>query len=357
MGILFVVCGIAVVLVLTLAGVSKFGRAAETAGAMREFGLPARWADRAAPVLPAAELGIAVCLLTPGVAWAGALAATLFMALVTMLVTVALLQNRHPSCNCFGQVRAAPVSWGVALRSLLLTLCAAYVLWTGPAQLDQGLLAAAGKLAATPGAAVLASLAVACLFLLQGWLSLNLVRQQGRLLLKIDNLEQRLAAAGIPEHQFAPLTGPLPGSAAPAFSAVTLAGAAVSSSTLFGNGTPSLLLFVSADCAPCQDLLADLLAWRGAHPPRDRLVIVTSGTAQANRDKLGGLIGADALLQEEREINALFGVVATPSALLLGADGSIAAPIAIGKDQIMALVQGTRARDGAGLPGRHIAYS
>ncbi|CUI04151.1 hypothetical protein BN2497_3079 [Janthinobacterium sp. CG23_2] len=44
---------------------------------------------------------------------------------------------------------------------------------------------------------------------------------------------------------------------------------------------------------------------------------MTSATAQANRDKLGGLVGGDALLQEDREINVLFGVVATASALLL----------------------------------------
>ncbi|MFB9241059.1 hypothetical protein IV454_29785 [Massilia antarctica] len=357
MGILFVVCGITVVLVMTLAGVSKFGRARETADTMRAFGLPARLAQWAAPVLPAAELGIAGCLLAPGTAWAGALAATLFMALVTMLVTAALLQNKHPSCNCFGQMRAAPVGWGVALRSLLLTLCAAYLLWDGGARLDQGLLADTGKVAATFGAAVLASLAVAGIVALQGWLSLNLVRQQGRLLLKIDNLEQRLAAAGIPESPSAPLAGPLPGSSAPAFSAVTLAGAQVASTTLFGHGKPALLLFVGADCAPCKDLLTDLLAWRGAHQPQDRLVTVTSGTAQANRDKLGGLIGGDALLQEEREINALFGVVATPSALLLHGDGSIAAPMAIGKDQIMALVQGPCARAASGLRRPHIAYS
>ncbi|NHZ83473.1 hypothetical protein F2P44_30025 [Massilia sp. CCM 8695] len=353
MGILFVVCGITVVLVMTLAGVSKFGHAGETASSMREFGLPARLAQWTAPALPAAELGIAACLLTPGLAWAGALAATLFMALVTMLVTAALLQDKHPSCNCFGQVRAAPVSWGVALRSLLLTLCAAYLLWDGRARLDHGLLAETGKL----GAAMLASLAVACIVVLQGWLSLNLVRQQGRLLLKIDNLELRLAAAGIPASQSAPLTGPLPGSPAPAFSAVTLAEMPVSSTALLGDGTPTLLLFVSADCAPCQNLLAGLLAWRAAHPSQERLVTVTSGTAQANRDKLGGLIGGDALLQEEREINALFGVMATPSALLIGADGSIAAPMAIGKDQIMALVQAPSGQGGGERRRPHIAYS
>ncbi|CUI04150.1 hypothetical protein BN2497_3077 [Janthinobacterium sp. CG23_2] len=76
----------------------------------------------------------------------------------------------------------------------------------------------------TFSAAVPASLAVAVavagIVALQGWRSLNLVRQQGRRLLKIDKLEQRLAAAGIPESPFAPLAGPLPGSSAPAFSAV-----------------------------------------------------------------------------------------------------------------------------------------
>ncbi|HEX8614780.1 MAG TPA: MauE/DoxX family redox-associated membrane protein [Telluria sp.] len=335
MGILFVACGITVVLVLALAGLSKFGRAADTASAMHAFGLPPRLAHWAAPALPAAELAIAASLLIPGLARAGALAATVLLALITSAVTLALLQDKHPSCNCFGQVRGAPVDWGVALRSLLLTLCAAYLFWGGNARLEQGLLIEAGRVAADLGRVVVASLAGTCVILLQGWLSLNLVRQQGRLLLKIDNLEHRLAAAGIPASE--PM---LPSGPAPAFDAVTLAGSPVSSTTLLGGGTPALLLFVSADCAPCKDLLTALLAWRNAQRAGERLVIVTSGPAQANRDKLGALLGDDALLQREREINALFGIMATPSALRIDAGGAIAAPLAVGRDQILALAQG-----------------
>ncbi|MCE3602968.1 hypothetical protein LXA47_05035 [Massilia sp. P8910] len=96
--------------------------------------------------------------------------------------------------------------------------------------------------AAVPASlAVAVAVAVAGIVALQGWRSLNLVRQQGRRLLKIDKLEQRLAAAGIPESPFAPLAGPLPGSSAPAFSAVALAGAQVASTALFGDGNPALL--------------------------------------------------------------------------------------------------------------------
>ncbi|WP_166880495.1 MauE/DoxX family redox-associated membrane protein [Massilia mucilaginosa] len=335
MDILFVACGITVVLVLALAGFSKLGHAEDTASAMQAFGLPPRLAHWAAPLLPLAELGIAACLLVPGLAWAGALAATVLLALVTTLVTFALLQDKHPSCNCFGQVRSAPLGWGVALRSLLLTLCAAHLLLAGNPGLEQGLLSEAGRVAAELGTVVLASLAATCAILLQGWLSLNLVRQQGRLLLKIDNLEHRLAAAGIPASAPAWPSGPAPG-----FDAVTVAGSRVSSATLLGGGTPALLLFVSPDCAPCADLLAALPAWRGAQDAGERLVIVSSGTAQANRDQLGSMLGDDALLQREREISALFGVMATPSAVRIDAGGAIAAPLAVGRDQILALARG-----------------
>lgn len=331
MGMLFVACGITVVLVLALAGVAKFGRAAGTASAMQAFGLPPPLARWAAPLLPVAELGIAACLLIPGLAWAGALAATVFLAMVTTMVTLALLQDKHPSCNCFGQVRSAPVDWGVALRSLLLTSCAAYVFSHGQARLEHGLLIEAGRVLSGLGALGLASIAGGCVIVLQGWLSLNLVRQQGRLLLKIDNLEHRLAAAGIPTTEAMPMSGP-----APAFEAVTLAGSAVSSATLLG-GSPALLLFVSPECAPCKDVLAALTARRAAHASGERLVIVTTGPAEANRAKLGDLLGSDAVLQRDHEINALFGVAATPSALRIDAAGTIATPIAVGRDQILAL--------------------
>ncbi|RSZ57366.1 redoxin domain-containing protein [Massilia atriviolacea] len=337
MGILFVACGITVVLVLALAGLSKLGRAADTAGAMQAFGVPPRLAQRAAPALPVAELCIAACLLIPGLARCGALAATVLLGTLTALVTLALLQDRHPSCNCFGRAGAAPVGWGVALRSLLLTLCAGYLVALGDARLEHGLLIEAGRVAAALGTAVLAALALACVVMLQGWLSLKLVRQQGRLLLKIDNLEHRLAAAGIPASEPMAPRGP-----APAFEAVTLSGSPVSSATLLGGGTPALLLFVSADCAPCKDVLTALAAWRAAHPGGERLVIVTSGAAEANRDKLGDLLDGDAVLQREREINALFGVMATPSALRIDAGGAIAAPMAVGRERILALAAGAR---------------
>lgn len=338
MHVLYVLCGIAVVLVLVAAGWSKWGRTQATAAGLREFGMPDALARRLAPVLPAAELGIAAMLLAPQLAWSGALLASLLMALASVFVSASLLAGKHPSCNCFGQVRAAPITWGTALRNALLLLAAGFLVVAGGGRLEHGLLVEAHGVLATLGAGALAWTLAALFAALFCWLLLNLVGQQGRLLLRIDNLEHRLDASGIPSaDQMKPALVLRVGSVAPTFAATTLAGLPVDSQGLLREGRDLLMLFVSPDCAPCKDLLAALLAWRGQRHPRDRLVIVSSGGRAANLDKLDGLAGADALLQSGAEINELFGVVATPSALKIGGDGRVASALAIGQEQIMAL--------------------
>lgn len=339
MSILFVACGMTVGLVLMIAGMSKWGRADATASALREFGVPDTFARRLAPALPAAELGIAMLLLAPRLAWAGAVLATMLLGLVSVLVGATLLTGKRPSCNCYGQVRAAPISWGTAWRNVLFTLCAGYLLSAGQGRLDRGLLLEIRDTMFESGAAAGAWLLAGAIVIMCVWLLLNLVRQQGRLLLKIDNLEQRLDANGIPTaEQLMPATTLNPGSAAPLFQGITLAGAALDLRALLQDGRDLLLVFISADCAPCKDLLSDLLFWRNTHQPADKLVLVSSGSREANLGKLGGLIGNDALLQTGHEINDLFGVIATPSALRIGRDGRIAAPLAVGQERIMALL-------------------
>ena len=362
MDIVLVVCGIAVMFVLLVAGLAKWGEPQAGADALRAFGVPDPWARQAGAVLPALELASAAALLLPRLAWGGALIAAMLLGGATLAVCAALLAGHRPRCQCFGQTSAAPISWATAIRNGLLTACAGALLLGGEAALEQGLAVAAWRAIETVGALALAWSVTACLAASLLGLLFSLARQQGRLLLSIDNLTLRLDAAGIPpagQGAAVPLAGDggssappcsAPPCSAPPFTSTTLAGATVASSTLLGQGRELLLLFVSPDCAPCKDVLEALHAWRSGSADgksdaaarswlhAGKLVIVSSGTAPANRRKLGALLSADTLLQAEQEISTLFGVIATPSAVRIDGDGRIAAPPAIGRDQIMALL-------------------
>lgn len=324
--------------VLVLAGLSKLRNASATAQTLVDFGVPQPVARQAAPLLPWLELALAALLLVPGLAWPAALVTTALLAIFTLAVSVALVRGHRPNCNCFGQVRARPITAVTALRDALFTTCAGALAWAGAEGLAPGLLAGTALALGRVQGFALALAVLGALVAVQSWLLLHLARQHGRLLLKIDNLELKLQGLGVPA------TGALLGSQvlpqgthAPQFAAGALSGRQVSLQTLLDQRQMLLLLFVSADCAPCHELVAELpgLLQRDG---LGRLVVISSGSAEANRRKFNALPPEQVLVQTAFEVNELFGVVATPSALRLDRDGRVDSDLAIGGDAIKLLL-------------------
>lgn len=356
---MFVLCGVAIVFIFVVAGLTKLKDASSTANALREFGVSVALSRRIAPILPITELGIAALVLLPQVAWVGAALATMLLAFFTVFVSIALVRGKRPSCNCFGQHRSTPISWYTVLRNALFTVFAGFLLWAGQGRLDDGLLAETANVIGDLEPISVASFAVTAIVVLQFWMLMNVVRQQGRMLLRIDNLEYQLNANGISAFsQFVPTKKLVTvGEVAPHFTATSLAGLNVTSKELLLEGKALALIFVSADCSPCKELLTELLLWRTPNNHKHKLVIIASGSKEANISKLGALIETDALLQTDLQVSELFGVVATPSAILIGRDGLIASQIAVGHDAIMALMRGVPARTLDDTPVPAVAHA
>lgn len=339
------------VLVFALAGFSKLQDASATAQSLKDFGVPEAAARQAAQLLPWLELAIAGGLLLPYVAWFAALSASVLLALFTVVVVLALRRGERPSCNCFGQVRSRPISGATAVRNGLFTACAALLVLAGADALEPGLV---GVSAAAMGAVQGSSVAITILVgvaALQFWLMLHLTRQHGRMLLKIDNLELKLQGLGVPTTGHF-LSGQVParGSPAPDFEGTALSGRPLSLSGLMTEHRPLLMLFVSADCAPCKELLLDLSVWLTASE-RQRVLVISSGSAEANRSKFSDQPQDLVLVQTALEINERYGVIATPSALRLDRDGRIDSDLAIGHDAIQQLLAAASApRATPGLP-------
>jgi thiol-disulfide isomerase/thioredoxin len=103
------------------------------------------------------------------------------------------------------------------------------------------------------------------------------------------------------------------------------------------RGAPTLVLFWNPGCGFCERMLPDLKAWETAPPPgAPRLLVVSAGSAEANR-AMG--LRAPVVLDEAFAAGHRFGVGGTPSAVLVDADGRIAAPAAVGAAAVLALAR------------------
>ncbi len=192
-GIVFA-CRLLLALVFAVAGIAKLADREGARAAAAEFGLGWRLAGPVSFVVPVLELGVAVALL-PGVSapWAAAAAAGLLVAFV-LAIGVNLARGRRPDCHCFGQLHSAPAGPAALGRNVVLGAVAGLVAVAGFR--DPGP-SAVGWLSGV-GAVVIAGFAVgAVVVALLGWLAYALLRQQGRLLIRLDTLEATLAAHGI----------------------------------------------------------------------------------------------------------------------------------------------------------------
>jgi peroxiredoxin len=192
---------------------------------------------------------------------------------------------------------------------------------------------------------LLGVLVVAVLVL--AWTLLQVLRQQGRLLLRVEALEDRLGADGASsptDHA----RGGLPLALAfPPFRLAGLDGGEFQLEDLRGRRV--LLVHWSPECGFCRRIASDLAGLQDAlRRRRTELVLVSYGTPEANR-ALMEEHGLDCrvFLQHDGETVEGFAHMGTPVAYLLDEQGRIAKPVAVGAGEVPEL-----ARHAAGGRGR-----
>jgi peroxiredoxin len=101
------------------------------------------------------------------------------------------------------------------------------------------------------------------------------------------------------------------------------------------RGRDTLVVFWQPACPHCQRLAEDLRRWE-AEPPlgAPRLLLVSSGSADENR-ALG--LRSSVVLDEGFTLGKAFGARATPSAVLVDAEGRIASAVGVGARDVLAL--------------------
>jgi peroxiredoxin len=229
------------------------------------------------------------------------------------------------------------------------------------------------------------------------WLGWQLLRQNGRLLLRLEELEKRLNELefGEDEAQVLPVgaeashvdpstrgrngedqslltsaatrpgevrgsrfrerslvrskikrDGLKAGTVAPEFSLPRLDGRGeLALSEL--RGRPVLLVFSSPGCGPCNTLAPDLEQFHRAHPELE-VVMISKGEPKENRTKVRAHgLTFPVVLQQQWEISRRYAMFATPIAYLIDEQGVIVQDVAVGVEPILALIAGVARRQQA----------
>jgi peroxiredoxin len=331
-------------LIFATASLAKLGDREGSRRAIVDFGLPSALATSLGLLLPLAELAVAATLLPASTAWWGALGALALLSLFLVGIGINLARGRKPDCHCFGQLHSAPAGWKTLARNGALAAVAVFVLWAGyeggagPSALAWlGALSTAQLLGLLGGVLVLALLAGQWGFLV------HLLRQNGRLLVRLEAVEATLAEGGsvatsqngTPTHQ---AEGLPVGSAAPEFSLSGLHGETLTLDALRSSGKPVMALFTDPDCGPCNAMLPDVGRWQEEHTQKLTFALVSRGEVEENETKAQEHGLRNVLLQKDWEVSEAYEVRGTPSAVLVSSDGKIASPVAGGVEGIRGLL-------------------
>jgi len=183
------------------------------------------------------------------------------------------------------------------------------------------------------------------------WLGYQLLRQNGRILVRLEALEQQLAPLLPPE------PGPeLPvGEAAPDFELENLAGGRTALSEFRGRRV--LLVLFNPQCSFCRAMAPRLAAISPEAAEGNPVpLVVTTGDAELNRALVREHgIRCPVLLQKGAEVASQYEAHGTPSGCLIDEQGRIASPIALGADALLALARPPEgdSSDGTGQGGRN----
>ena len=312
-------------LVFAVAGASKLADRAGSRRAVTDFGLPT-W--------------LAAALIPASTAWWGSVGALALLLLFIVGISANLARGKQPECHCFGQLHSAPAGWRTLARNGSLAAVAGFVVWRGYGGAGPSALGWLGDLSTARLAGIVAGLLLLGLLAAQWWFLLNLMRQNGRLLARLEALEGALAAGGrspsSPNGAAAEEGLPV-GSPAPDFELPDLGGGTLSLGSLRASGKPTLLGFTDPNCGPCQALLPEVGRWQRERAEGLTISLISQGEPEQNRAQADEHGLRNVVIQEDSEVTESYGVWGTPSAVVVLPDGSIGSPLAAGVEQIVNL--------------------
>src|SRR5262245_14953336 len=169
------------------------------------------------------------------------------------------------------------------------------------------------------------------------WLGYQLIRQNGRILLRLETIDKRLSPRG--DDKPKKKRGLRIGTTTPDFELPDLTSERHKLSKF--RGKDLLLIFFNPKCGFCTKMADDLAALplndeNGQAVP----VVVTSGDRQDNLQLVGRYgIRCPVLLQKEMEVASQFHAQGTPMGYRIDKEGRIASELAIGSEALLKLAE------------------
>lgn len=313
----------------TVAAVAKLADLPGTRGAAESFGVPRRLSPAVAVLLPVVELTIAATLLPAATARWGALAAMALLLVFSAAIVRVLGRGATVDCNCFGGLTQTEVGRGTLIRNLALGLLAAFV-----AVGVESVGAFGWVTAPAPGDRLAIVLLVGAVLGLACF-SWQLLRQNGRLLLRLDAVE---AAGEPPRAGDGKAAASLAiGTVAPAFSGRDLDGEPVSLESLLTQGRPVALFFTDPGCGACE-LVLDAVADAQRDRMEDLTVAVLSTGATDRIEEKAARFGLDRVVPQDESVLDRYGVIGFPAIVLVDERGRVARPAALGVEEVREVV-------------------
>ena len=308
--------------VFVVAAAAKLLDRAGTQRAVADFGAPAPLQAPLAFALPLVEFAIAGALFVPGLARWAALAALALLLVFCAVIVRALARGSAPDCNCFGGLTQTEVGRGTLVRNLVLGALAAFAAFGTDEPI--GALSWIGHVAARDRVPVIVIGVLVAGLLALGWFCLALLRQNGRLLLRLDAQASELGSGPPPD--LPPLEV---GEPAPDFAGTTLDGDAVSLKALLAPALPVALVFADTHCGACEQVLAE-----AAKGDRDRVTVavVMRGDGAAARERARAFRLPGVIHDDHDALFEAFRVRGAPGTLLLDSDGRVASAVKMGAD-------------------------
>ena len=347
-------------LVFLVASLAKLSDLDGSRQALRDFGVPVSLSNPFGVFLPLAELAVAVTLIPSATAWLGAIGALILLLVFVAGIGYNLARGRTPDCHCFGQLHSTPAGWSTLVRNLVLAALAAIVVALGRSTSGSDVFGWLTALTTPQRLEVLAGVGVFALLLGEGWVFVQIMSQQGRLLLRLEALEARSSEAGeAPSQVAAAAAGLAVDTRAPSFTLPTLTGEPTTLEALRTLGKPIVLVFSDPGCGPCSALLPEIGGVQRDHASKLVVALISRGTVEANRAKGTEFGLRHVLLQHDREVAQSYLATGTPSAVLVRPDGTIGSPLAQGAEAIRALMDKARSPIGlatlpmAAAPAQH----
>jgi thiol-disulfide isomerase/thioredoxin len=327
--------------VFFVAGAAKLLDLAGSRAAITAFGLPKILATPLGIALPILELLVAIALIPATTARIGAGAALFLLIVFIAGIASVMLKGSEAECHCFGQLHSSRVGWATLVRNVALAFLTMFVIFAS-GETPPGYIERIASISTTGLAALAAGFIGLAVLSVVAWFMVNLLRQHGRLLLRLDTLEAQLAAQGIVAYpaRMGPPDGLIPGTTAPTFSLSGLDGGSDSLDGLLSAGLPLLLVFSHPGCTPCQTMLPALHAWQTAHVSALTIALISEGSDEDNRSASEHGI-EHILIQRERETAHAYEAYATPSAVVVTRDGMIGSHVVQGEAAIRLLIDAT----------------